>query len=42
MRKLLDQAELRSCQALPCSQETGTMGGNAEGKGEELEEDEQV
>ena len=36
MRKFLDQAELCSRQALPCSQKTVTKGGNAEGKEEEL------
>ena len=42
MRKFLDQAELHSRRALPCSPETVTKGGNTEGKGEELEEDGQV
>ena len=32
MRKFLDQAELCSRQALPCSQKTMTKGGNTEGK----------
>ena len=42
MRKFLDQAELCSRQALPCSQKTVTEGGNTEGKEEELAKEEKL